>query len=243
MSQPSKQSSGPSKRVSNTVKLELTDLFCERAERILFANLDYTIKPGQGTRILGANGAGKTTLLRLIAGLNQQYEGEVSWCGQNIRRDKTHYLENLLYLGHSPGLKSVLTPYENLLWWTQLHQSGSSMPIVSKEEMEEALADVGLTQFMHSPCYQLSAGQQRRAGLARLFLSSYEDNHWIGPRLWLLDEPFTAIDRHGVKQLEDRFSDHLEKGGMIIITTHQDLKVNGFGTLNLDDYAYQDDAA
>jgi len=204
--------------------LVLDAVSCERGERLLVEHLSLTVTAGQGVRIEGPNGSGKTTLLRVLAGLSQQYSGMVSWCGNDIRQARAALAADTLYIGHLAGVKALLSPLENLAWWVSLHIQ-SSEPL-SKASLLNALSQVGLQRFASTPCYQLSAGQQRRIALARLYLSQH--------RLWILDEPFTAIDIDGVTLLEQRIAEHLAQGNMAIITTHQTMKIDGFRSCALD---------
>ena len=176
--------------------LQVNNLSCVREDRTLFEHLSFSVAPGDLVQIEGPNGVGKTSLLRLLTGLSQPFAGEVCWNGENIRHCRDEYHANLLYLGHQPGVKAALTPFENLKFYQQLHHP--------------------LAGFEENPTGQLSAGQQRRVALARLWLSQKA-------ALWILDEPFTAIDKQGVKVLEQLFLAHAERGGMVILTTHQDL--------------------
>lgn len=190
-------------------QLETRNLRCERDHRCLFEDLSFTVEPGQFIQIAGANGTGKTTLLRFLAGISTAYEGEILWCGEDIRQDYRNYCEAFLYLGHSPAVTVALTPLENLAWYFSLNQQ------VSEGAMLEALGRVGLAGYEDIPCFRLSAGQQRRVALARLILSDQA--------LWILDEPFTAIDLNGVKALEDVLEEHAAAGGSVIVTTHHPL--------------------
>ncbi|MGL6150488.1 MAG: cytochrome c biogenesis heme-transporting ATPase CcmA, partial [Aeromonas sobria] len=180
-------------------------------DRTLFEHLSFSVSPGDLVQIEGPNGVGKTSLLRLLTGLSQPFAGEVRWNGENIRHCRDEYHADLLYLGHQPGVKAALTPFENLTFYQQLHH-----PADADADLWQILARVGLAGFEEHPTGQLSAGQQRRVALARLWLSAK-------PALWILDEPFTAIDKQGVKVLEQLFLAHADRGGMVILTTHQDL--------------------
>ena len=191
--------------------LQVNNLSCVREDRTLFEHLSFSVAPGDLVQIEGPNGVGKTSLLRLLTGLSQPFAGEVCWNGENIRHCRDEYHANLLYLGHQPGVKAALTPFENLKFYQQLHH-----PQQTEIDLRQILARVGLDGFEANPTGQLSAGQQRRVALARLWLSQK-------PALWILDEPFTAIDKQGVKVLEQLFLAHAERGGMVILTTHQDL--------------------
>lgn len=191
--------------------LQVNNLSCVREDRTLFGHLSFTVAPGDLLQIEGPNGVGKTSLLRLLTGLSQPFAGEVCWNGENIRHCRDEYHANLLYLGHHAGVKAALTPFENLKFYQQLHH-----PQQQDIDLWQILARVGLAGFEENPTGQLSAGQQRRVALARLWLCDKLS-------LWILDEPFTAIDKQGVKVLEQLFLAHAERGGMVILTTHQDL--------------------
>jgi heme exporter protein A len=125
-----------------------------------------------------------------------------------------------LWIGHAPGIKDLLTPIENLTWLCALQQS------VDSAELWRALEAIGLRGFEDVPCHTLSAGQKRRVALARLYLP--------GPALWMLDEPFTALDKQGVEQLENHLAEHCEKGGAVVLTTHHALSRIPAGYRNLD---------
>ncbi|MDL5384925.1 cytochrome c biogenesis heme-transporting ATPase CcmA [Aeromonas hydrophila] len=191
--------------------LQIHNLSCVREDRTLFEHLSFAVAPGDLVQIEGPNGVGKTSLLRLLTGLSQPFAGEVCWNDENIRSCRDEYHANLLYLGHQPGVKAALTPLENLAFYQKLHHAADT-----SVDLWRVLAQVGLAGFEDNPTGQLSAGQQRRVALARLWLSDK-------PALWILDEPFTAIDKQGVKVLERLFLTHAERGGMVILTTHQDM--------------------
>jgi len=180
--------------------LAVHDLCLERGGRELFRELSFAIKRGQLVQIDGANGAGKTSLLRILAGLSRY-----GFSGRVERHSP------LLYLGHQPAVKALLTPRENLAW----HVAGEAR--YDNEQIEGALASVGLYGYEDVPSSNLSAGQHRRVNLARLYLSRCP--------LWLLDEPFTAIDKTGVAELEKLMLRHVERGGAVVLTSHQLLRV------------------
>ena len=199
--------------------LTAQQITCHRQNRVLFQQLDFTVLQGQILQVEGPNGAGKTTLLRMMAGLLKPDEGEILWQEQPIDKLKEDFTRHLLYLGHKPAVKSLLTPYENLQFYNQIRDKHSD-----GENIWQALEEVSLIGYEDIPVCQLSAGQQRRANLARLWLSDAP--------LWILDEPFTAIDVAGVSRLTERFHQHANQGGIILFTSHQAMSGH-FGSLKL----------
>ena len=197
-----------------TTVLSAQGLCCERDDRILFQGLDLDVRSGDLIQLAGPNGAGKTTLLRLLAGLNRDYDGELIWQGNNLIDVYSEYAQQRLYMGHLSAVKKALTPIENLRWLTAAWQ-------VSEDDLWQALDEVQLYGYEQTPCQQLSAGQQRRVGLARLALAE----SGVGPMpLWILDEPFTALDKAGVAWLEGRLQQHVESQGSVVITSHHALE-------------------
>lgn len=190
--------------------LQLKDLTCIREDRILFEQLNYSINAGDIVQVEGPNGAGKTSLLRILAGLSAPYEGEVSFQGQSIYQESELYRQHLLYLGHLVGIKGELTAQENLMF--NLAISG-----LDDQTAEYTLEQVNLLGFEDALASHLSAGQHRRIALAKLWQSQ--------AKLWILDEPFTAIDKKGVLKLEQLMQSHADNGGAVILTTHQDLQM------------------
>ncbi len=187
---------------------------------MLFEHLELRLTGGDMVQISGPNGSGKTSLLRLLAGLMQPTSGQVLLNGQPLHAQRAELARNLLWIGHAAGIKDVLTPEENLNWLCALHQRAT------RDAIWQALAAVGLRGFEDVACHTLSAGQQRRVALARLYLS--------GPPLWILDEPFTALDKQGVAQLEEHLANHCERGGMVVLTTHHTLTRIPSGYRDLD---------
>lgn len=202
--------------------IELTNLSAERDGRTLFSGLSYTVAPGDIVQVLGANGSGKTTLLRAITGISSDFEGEIFWRGEKMSRSRWDFQTHLLYIGHLPGIQGTLTAEENLRWYAGLNKS------YQDENISDALKQVGLRGYEEAFCHQLSAGQLRRVSLARLYLTSAP--------LWVLDEPFTAIDTRGVDRLRERMKKHAGNGGAILLTTHQELGINNVQSLNLLDF-------
>ena len=199
--------------------LDLKALAFERDDRMLFSDVSVSLKSGDILQVEGPNGCGKTTLLRIITTALGPCEGQLFWQGNDISQFRQDYLQNILFLGHLPGLKQALSPEENLVWWRRLNQS--------KRELSnsEVLARIGLLGYEDVPCSNLSAGQQRRAALARLLITEAP--------LWVLDEPFTAIDKQGVCELETLLTEHADNGGMVVLSTHQDLGIPGIKRLSL----------
>lgn len=192
--------------------IQARNLFCERDERVLFNQLGFSLHAGELMQVQGSNGSGKTTLLRIICGLNDDYEGDVLFHGQPVGEQRDLFLSSLLYLGHRVGVNRILTPRENLAW------SCSLVGRVTREQIDNALVEVGLAGFEDSACHSLSAGQQQRVSLARLLLSPAS--------VWILDEPFTTLDVHGVSYLESLLARHVADGGAVMVTTHHALNVS-----------------
>ena len=193
--------------------LQACGLTCERGERLLFNALDLTVDHGQMIQIEGPNGSGKTSLLRILCGLAQPLEGEVLWNGQSTRRQRLEFLANVTYLSHQNGIKGELTPVENLRI-----VRGLGIPS-THATIGNALEQVGMLDFDDQPCHSLSAGQKRRVALAQLLT-----NH---SPLWVLDEPFTSLDVKGVALVERMLRQHLDDGGLAIVTTHHPVKMGG----------------
>ena len=202
-------------------RLQTVALTCERDWRLLFEGLELDLAAGTLLQVAGPNGSGKTSLLRLLAGLMQPTAGEVLLNGRPLARQHGELGSSLLWIGHAAGIKGLLTAEENLAWLCALHQPAG------RDAIWQALEAVGLRGFEDVPCHTLSAGQQRRVGLARLYLDA--------PPLWILDEPFTALDKQGVAQLERHLARHCERGGLVVMTTHHSLgeKPAGYQVLDL----------
>ncbi|MCX7239628.1 MAG: cytochrome c biogenesis heme-transporting ATPase CcmA [Burkholderiales bacterium] len=189
-------------------------LTCVRGDRRLFSGLDLTVSAGEWLHVRGENGAGKTSLLRLLAGLTQPAEGEIRWCGETINRDDEDYRRNLLFFGHHGALKEDLTALENLEFASAM--DGATLTL---EAAMRALNRFGLRGREQLPVRVLSAGQKRRVMLARLVTRN--------AKLWVLDEPFTALDVKAVDMLSALISEHVTAGGMAILTSHQAMPIPG----------------
>jgi heme exporter protein A len=190
------------------IVLEVNGLSCIRDDRVLFEGLNFSLKTGQVLLLEGKNGSGKTSLLRIICGFREQDEGEIYWC--NLAVKDSDYYAQMAYVGHLDGVKKELTVIENLKMSLALSQVG-------RYTIEQALEKVTLAGYDNSLVQSLSAGQKRRLSLARLLMTKKS--------LWVLDEPFTSIDKEGIRLIESLMHEHIAQGGMIILTSHHDLNL------------------
>ncbi len=190
--------------------LHVKNLQCTRGDRELFTNLSFSLDKSQLMMLEGQNGSGKTTLLRSLCGLYLPDEGEILWDGLSIKKQDENFRQKLLYLGHLNAIKADMTVLENLRFNTKL--AGET---VTDDALMDALDTIGLFAFEDFPTSQLSQGQKRRVALARLLVSK--------ATLWILDEPFVALDAGAVELLQSIIAKHIEKGGMVILTTHQEV--------------------
>ena len=197
-------------------------LACSRGERHLFTDINFEISGGDALRVAGPNGSGKTSMLRLLCGLSLPATGEVRWNGKNIHKNREDFCAELIYLGHANGVKDDLAAWENLVMAATL----AGRP-VKPQAAWDALDVLGLDEIGHLPTRSLSQGQRKRVALARLWMET-------SPRLWILDEPFTALDRDAVDTLCQKMDLHLSGGGIVIYTTHQEVKLQAGRRLNLD---------
>ena len=207
--------------------LDVTGLECVRGDRPLFRGLSFAVRPGEMLHVVGANGSGKTTLLRTLCGLSRPAAGEIRWHNADIRELGDDYHRQLAYVGHLNGIQGELTARENLRAAGCLAGAVSddardgggraTHGAVADAGIDAALARLGLAAYRDFPAKILSQGQKRRLALARLA---------VAPKpLWILDEPFSALDTHSLGTMTTLLSGHLATGGMIIITSHQDLAV------------------
>jgi heme exporter protein A len=194
--------------------LSAHELACERGERLLFKNLDIELGRGEALLVRGGNGHGKTSLLRILCGLSVPAAGVVRWRGEPISGAHEEYGREMAYLGHANGIKDDLTPVENLRLAAAL--GGRALEL---HAAVSALEQVGLTRCLDIPARVLSFGQRRRVALAGLMTA--------GALLWILDEPLTGLDVHGVAMVEQMICDHVLAGGLAIMTTHQPLVLDG----------------
>ena len=204
--------------------LETLNLESVRGRRTLFRDVSFSLKGGDLLRVAGANGSGKTSLLRILCGLLTPERGEVRWQGGDIRKLREEYSKQLVFIGHAPALKDELTAAENLSIARRISGTDSK-----QEEIEEALRYFDLPEA-GVPVRELSQGQRRRAVLARLALSAEIP-------LWLLDEPFAALDEAAARLTEELIAGHVARGAAVIYTTHQKARIEG-RVLDLDAAAH-----
>lgn len=200
--------------------LSAQNLSCQRGERTLFAGLEFELHPGQWLHVRGENGAGKTSLLRLLAGLSRPFTGDIRWKGLPIRDTDSAYHQDLLFFGHLGALKEDLSAFENLQFANAMDGAA-----VNDAHILSALVRLGLKGREHLPVRVLSAGQKRRVALSRLLCRR--------STLWVLDEPFTALDVKAVELLSTLINEHLTAGGMAVLTSHQTMPLPGGRELQL----------
>lgn len=194
--------------------LELDKLACTRGSRQLFSGLSLSVQPGNLLRVRGVNGAGKTSLLRMLCGLLMPTSGQVLWHGKPLAAQRDQLGQDLMYLGHAAALKDELSPLENLLDACALGGLAPTTPVAMA-----ALQGAGLRGHERTPARRLSQGQKRRSALARLSLSQ-------NAPLWILDEPFNALDTTANAWLTGLIEAHLQNAGMVVLTSHQDMPIN-----------------
>ena len=202
--------------------LEASQIECVRGSRRLFRDLSFRLEAHQALRVRGENGSGKTSLLRIVAGLSPPESGRVSWNDSNIHTLGEDYLRDLLFLGHSNGLKDDLSPVENLRYALAL-----AGVVANEPDLRESLAEQGLDAIADLPVNLLSQGQKRRVALTRLSFSAEKP-------LWILDEPFTALDAASVERLARTITKQLHRGGMVMFTTHQEVALPGTSMRTLE---------
>ncbi len=202
--------------------LEARRLECTRGERRLFHELSFRLGRGQLLRVAGANGSGKTSLLRIMCGLLAPSAGELRWQGKSIRSEREEYCRNLVFIGHLNALKDDLTALENLQFAAALGGMPADAP-----SMLDALDCFGVAHCADLPTKVLSQGQRRRVALAKLAFSA-------AVPLWILDEPFAALDVRAVEALERLLAAHLALDGMVVLTTHQEVQVVAHAIMRID---------
>lgn len=212
--------------------LIFNNLGFERDDRYLFRHLAFRANEGDLVQVVGPNGSGKTSLLRVVVGLLRAEEGTIELGEEDA--NPLSLPHSLLYLGHETGVNYALTALENLRWYfglngSKAHSLGEAEePEMTDEVLIHALNAVGLLGYADVVCHEMSAGQRRRVALARLFVSAAP--------IWILDEPFTAIDIAGVARLEQQLQAHCSRGGIVFFTTHQASSLQNIRSLDLADF-------
>jgi len=199
-------------RMSKSLRLE--SITCVRGDRTLFEELNLEINPGSILRISGDNGSGKSSLLRILCGLLTPHAGKVFWGSDPITEDRDQFHGELIYLGHIPALKADFSAIENLMSLALL--GGQS---ISNEEAMNALREAGLDRQAHRFIRTLSQGQKQRIALSRLLLPRPKS-------IWILDEPFNALDRDANRALQNLLINHVNRGGIVALSSHQDLQID-----------------
>ena len=201
--------------------LTFSKLGCSRGGRQLFQGVDCILESGRWLYVVGANGVGKTSLLRMVCGLAPIESGQILWNDTPIHAQHDDYLQDLCYLGHLNALQESMTVKENLSFTTAL--TGFAPDAV---QIQQVLARFGVRGRDQQLVRHLSQGQKRRVALSRLALSP--------ARLWVLDEPFVAMDEAGVRMLADLIAMHLEGGGLAVITSHQQVPIGSIPAQQLE---------
>lgn len=201
--------------------LAARDLSCERQDRWLFEGLTFQVKPGELLHVTGTNGSGKTTLLRILCGLLDVESGTIAWGNKSIAQQRDTYYPQLCYIGHQDAINGDLTVRENLHVAASL--TGSSN---ANQNIGHAMQQMQLTPHTNRFCRALSAGQKRRVALSRCLLSDTS--------IWILDEPFTSLDRDGVDTVQTMLRQHLSRKGMAIVTSHQHIDLPNTQILELN---------
>ena len=202
--------------------LSVNGLECVRGERRLFTDLGFELAPQTLLEVRGANGSGKTSLLRLLCGLLTPATGNIAWNGGNIHATREEYCTHIAYIGHLNGINDGLSAFENLCF-----AACTAGLAASAANADAALLEFGLDGFQRVPTKTLSQGQRRRVALARLCLSAAR-------QLWILDEPFTALDAAALAVTRALIESHLREGGMVVLTTHQDVTIAAPSTQRIE---------
>ncbi len=198
-------------------KLIVNNLSCQRGYKILFENLSFELNSGEVLKVSGPNGSGKTSLMKILAGLSSFETGSIDYDDTKINSER--YNLDFLYLGHLSALSPELSCLENLKYTMRLGNDSLDL------DFSDALKKVGLKKFENELVGKLSAGQKKRIALSLLFITQ--------SKVWLLDEPFSALDSKAIKIIETRVEDHCNSGGICILTTHQECNIKNLKEISL----------
>jgi len=198
-------------------KLIVNNLSCQRGYKLLFENLSFELNSGEVLKVSGPNGSGKTSLMKILAGLSSFETGSIDYDDTKINSER--YNLDFLYLGHLAALSPELSCLENLKYTMRLGNDNLDL------DFSDALKKVGLEKFENELVGQLSAGQKKRIALSLLFITQ--------SKVWLLDEPFSALDSKAIKIIETRVEDHCNSGGICILTTHQECNIKNLKEISL----------
>lgn len=209
--------------------LKVKNISCERGGKLLFEKLGFSLEAGRALHVRGENGSGKSSLFKIIALLNRPLDGDIIWENKSVLEESQHYFDNLLYVGHKNAINLQLTAVQNLLWYASIHSEDEGSDLIS-ERSNHAFKLLGLYGLEDIPAKHLSAGQRRKILLARLILQN--------KKLWLLDEPFASLDSQSIEILQSLMSSHLAQGGLIVFSSHQEVKMDRHnpGILNLQQF-------
>ncbi|WP_216862771.1 cytochrome c biogenesis heme-transporting ATPase CcmA [Polynucleobacter sp. CS-Odin-A6] len=210
----------PSHSTSPHPILEARAITCVRGERELFSDLNLQVCAGQCLHVRGENGIGKTSLLRLLTGLASPEVGDILWNGNSIKKDSSEYHSQLLFSGHRDALKEDLTALENLRMYAAIDGIA-----ISEKEAFAALWRFGLKGREDLTVNCLSAGQKKRVLMARMLIRRAQ--------IWILDEPFNALDTSAMSELQALIGEHLEGNGLVVLTSHQALSISGLQVFDL----------
>lgn len=198
-------------------KLIVNNLSCQRGYKLLFENLSFELNSGEVLKVSGPNGSGKTSLMKILAGLSSFERGSIDYDDTKINSER--YNLDFLYLGHLAALSPELSCLENLKYTMRLGNDNLDL------DFSDALKKVGLEKFENELVGKLSAGQKKRIALSLLFITQ--------SKVWLLDEPFSALDSKAIKIIETRVEDHCNSGGICILTTHQECNIKNMKEISL----------
>lgn len=198
--------------------LDAQNLSCIRNNRLLFSDINFSVKSGELLLVEGLNGSGKTTLLKMLCGLRTYDEGSIHFNQQAIAELDRDYTDKLNYLGHKNGNKADLTVSENLKF-------ASNQTEHKESSLAEVIKRVGLVKESNQLSAHLSAGQNRRLAIARLLVNQQP--------IWILDEPFTALDSSGIAMVKALMKEHVQRGGLVVLTSHHDFELTPFTVLKV----------